>query len=110
MMNRDELKLAIAKALCEDAYPGCDYKPEGSAYPSTWEALQEGFLAQTDVCLTTLEAAGVDLAPKKPTSTMIRDGVSHRLSTKISGENTWPEDTAALYTAMLAASPYRSAP
>jgi hypothetical protein len=60
--------------------------------------------------LRAIEAAGVDLAPKKPTSTMIRDGVSHRLSTKITGENTWPEDTAALYTVMLAARPYRSAP
>jgi len=44
-------------------------------------------------------------ALREPTSAMVLDGVSYRLSTKISGDNRWPEDTAALFSAMLSASP-----
>lgn len=100
-MTRDELKLAIAKALCEDAYPGCDYKPEGSAYPSTWETLQEGFIAQADVCLTAIEAAGVALMPVEATEEI--GGVFATL--KPSGAY-WKK----AYADLLAASPCRSAP
>lgn len=61
MMTRDELKLAIAKALCERVYPNCEFKPEGSIYPSMWEATQDNFCKQAETALATLEAAGVKL-------------------------------------------------
>jgi hypothetical protein len=111
MMTRDELKLAIAKALAlaEGAkWDAANFNETlNGESPSDMRGAYEG---QAQTALAALEAAGVEITPKKPTSTMIRDGVSHRLCTKITGENTWPEDTAALYTTMLAANPYRSAP
>jgi hypothetical protein len=60
-MNRDELKLTIAKALCERVYPNCEFKPEGSIYPSIWEATQDNFCKQAEITLITLEAAGIKL-------------------------------------------------
>lgn len=48
---------------------------------------------------------GWKLAPVEPTPLMVRAGVDHRLDTSISGDNPWPDDTSALYRAMLAAAP-----
>jgi hypothetical protein len=58
-----------------------------------------------DVPLARAAISAIYVAMKEPTSAMIRDGVSYRLSTSIGGDNRWPEDTAKLYSAMLAASP-----
>ena len=45
------------------------------------------------------------LVPRVPTKEMLDAGVDHRLHTAVGGNNKWPDDTAKLYTAMLAAAP-----
>jgi hypothetical protein len=92
-MTHDELVERVARALYE---------------AGTWEGAWSSIIdVDADIVRdqATAALAAVYEAIKEPTSTVIRDGVSHRLSTSIGGDNRWPEDTAALYRAMLAASP-----
>ena len=106
-MTREQLIETTARALCARIYPSPDFKPEGSQWPSAWERSRVEFHQQATAALSAIEAAGCVVVPVDATSAMIRDGVSYRLSTKIGGDNGWPEDTKALYTAMITASPYR---
>jgi hypothetical protein len=106
-MTHDELVERVARSI---------FATEGKCYddgdrmfePIPWEELDDddyqcirgGYRDKAIAAISTIAEA-----LKEPTSAMIRDGVSHRLSTKIGGDNRWPEDTAALYRAMLEASP-----
>ncbi len=86
-MTHDELVERVARAMAEDVNDHFDQ-------------VRLFYMRRARAAL-----AAVYEAMKEPTSTVIRDGVSHRLSTSIGGDNRWPEDTAALYRALLAASP-----
>ena len=47
--------------------------------------------------------ATLEYLRENPGKAAILSGVDHRLSTTLSGSNTWPDDTAALLRAMLSA-------
>lgn len=65
------------------------------------------YIGDARAALAAIRESGREVAPAEPDDAMIRAGVNYRLSTRIGGDNRWPEDTAALYRAMLAASPLK---
>ena len=114
-MNREQIIETMARGIAHAdgskiAAPGQSkstlefgWFPDGEHFDLYTEAHWRKFITAASFALSVLEAAGLVVVPVEPSSAMIRDGVSYRLSTKIGGDNRWPEDTAALYTAMIKA-------
>ena len=101
-MNREQIIETMARGMF-DACPPLRLTGEPIQWDDTKSFTPMNCRADAAAALSALEAAGLVVVPVEPSSAMIRDGVSYRLSTKIGGDNRWPEDTAALYTAMIKA-------
>ena len=113
-MTRDQIIEAVARAIARDA----GHDPDDMVPGATKEAgrvwrqfigIAETVIAAIPGLADVLDGKAV-IVPAEPTSAMIRDGVSHRMSTCISGENPWAEDTRSLYAALIAARPHRKDP
>lgn len=107
-MTHAELVEKVARAIWGDDYntmklEALAYAREPNGASAYREVLEMRRTAQAAI-------AAIREALMEPTEAMIRDGVSYRLSTSIGGDNHWPEDTKALFRAMLAASPLGEKP
>lgn len=81
----------VAKAMCEHDH--------GPASSSAWNV---HFGQYREVAAPAIRAT-LEYLRENPGKAAILSGVDHRLSTTLSGSNTWPDDTAALFRAMLSA-------
>lgn len=105
-ITEQELVEVMARAM-HDARPPRDVEGRLLDFhdPANCTAMNCAYDAR--VALSAIRAAGCEVVPREPDTAMISAGVSHRLSTSIGSDNRWPEDTAALYRAMLSASPLK---
>jgi hypothetical protein len=89
----------VARAICkargfDPDGPTCDIYVEGDPVAGIPWA---GYRREAKSAIR----ATLEWLRENPSKAVINAGVNHRLSTTLSGSNTWPDDTAALFRAML---------
>jgi hypothetical protein len=121
-MTRDELIEKMAEALF-DAGAARVRTLGGKPHHESWTECRhvysyaEDYRKEARAALSTLTAfiPGLDdaiagkavIVPVEATEEMTKAGVEFRLRTAISHEEPWPNNTAALFAAMISASPYK---